>query len=359
MAGLIESPPIFYSPESGFQPPAVEIGDESPCKLDPCLLLRLLWILHGEFYGDLFKEIIPPRRPWDWKYDIEVKDLGGDTRSEVQKAGGFWHIRERAGIVIDCHLSPGDAVDELMRVILEGDLYKQEVRDFYSDAVQDPKKGERAWEEYEKRRDDLRKEFLGTAADLAEMSLSLVPGSGADVAFFLDDVGKGKWGSVAIDLFPKVFKALKKAGALKKVRGKLTIVTRAGKMSVNMSKVRGPIDIHHPIPKFLGGLAEQSSFSKLPRTKHQEFHQNLREALRNAGLPEDMPAFGGPGGSRERWRDYFQAAQDEGAQESALLALLKTCDEFDGQEGTNLLEDFTRNFLGGEFEMFPCPGMGK
>jgi len=84
---------------------------------------------------------------------------------------------------------------------------------------QEPKKGERAWEEYEKRRDDLRKEFLGTAADLAEMSLSLVPGSGADVAFFLDDVGKGKWGSVAIDLFPKVFKALKKAGALRRCAG--------------------------------------------------------------------------------------------------------------------------------------------
>lgn len=88
---------------------------------------------------------------------------------------------------------------------------------------------------------------------------------------------------------------------------------------------------HHPIPKVLGGNANQS-LVPLPQKLHTGagtgFHQQLSKRLKS----EFGHGTYGSKGSTQAWDRYFRA--NPGAQQKAFDILLETSQAFDAQHGT-------------------------
>jgi RHS repeat-associated protein len=128
----------------------------------------------------------------------------------------------------------------------------------------------------------------------------------------------------------------------------LLVVTPVRAVTKPVSTVaRAATQLHHPLPRFLGGHANQV-LTPLPKNIHAEFHSLLRQNLREAGLPLNV---GGRGGSAADWAQYFR--QHSGAQRSALDAVLNTSREIDYRRGTQITRDVWRNLLEGKFNALP------
>ncbi|MCS7338576.1 MAG: RHS repeat-associated core domain-containing protein, partial [Verrucomicrobiae bacterium] len=104
---------------------------------------------------------------------------------------------------------------------------------------------------------------------------------------------------------------------------------------------------HHPIPKFLGGHADQV-LSELDPNIHVEFHQLLGQNLKERGIPLNV---GGIGGSAVDWRMYMWATPE--AQRNAFDAVPETSRAIDTKYGTQLTQDVWKNILEGKFTPMP------
>jgi len=110
---------------------------------------------------------------------------------------------------------------------------------------------------------------------------------------------------------------------------------------------RTVLHLHHPLPKFLGGDANQL-LSKLDPNIHQEFHQILRQNLKDAGIPLNV---GGRGGSAADWAEYMQL--NPGAQRAAFDSVLNASRVIDKKYGTQITQDVWMNVMQGNFTPFP------
>ena len=90
------------------------------------------------------------------------------------------------------------------------------------------------------------------------------------------------------------------------------------------------IERHHPIPKFMGGAANQD-LVPLRQSLHRAFHQNLAAALRDDGT---FPSVGGPKGSAADWAKHFETK--DGSYEQAIEILRRVSGDFDDQFGTSI-----------------------
>jgi hypothetical protein len=104
---------------------------------------------------------------------------------------------------------------------------------------------------------------------------------------------------------------------------------------------------HHPLPKFLGGGASQL-LSKLDPKLHTEFHQLLRQNLKDAGIPLNV---GGRGGSAADWAQYMQF--NPAAQRTAFDSVLNASRAIDTKYGTRITQDVWKNVMQGNFTPYP------
>lgn len=114
-----------------------------------------------------------------------------------------------------------------------------------------------------------------------------------------------------------------------------------------MARAKVATDLHHPLPKFLGGFPDQVR-SKLPTAVHTEFHGLLWENLKAAGIP--LP-IGGSNGSTAKWADYF--VRFPGTQRIAFDAVLRASRSTDMKHGTNITQDVWQNVMEHKFKAYP------
>jgi hypothetical protein len=114
----------------------------------------------------------------------------------------------------------------------------------------------------------------------------------------------------------------------------------AGEQAVERLITR-EINKHHSFPKFLGGNLKQI-LSELSPAIHREFHQLLRQNLKEAGFPLDAA-----NASAADWARYFAA--NPGAQEAAVKALAKTSFAIDAKYGTSITQDLLNNIGAANF----------
>ena len=93
--------------------------------------------------------------------------------------------------------------------------------------------------------------------------------------------------------------------------------------------IRGIIEGHHALPKFMGGPNKQE-LAALFQSLHREFHVELSAALRKAGFPR----VGGKGGGANDWADFFE--KNIGKRDEALQILQDVTRSFDKQRGTKI-----------------------
>lgn len=93
--------------------------------------------------------------------------------------------------------------------------------------------------------------------------------------------------------------------------------------------VRGIIEGHHALPKFMGGPNKQE-LAALFQSLHREFHLELSAALRKAGFPR----VGGKGGGTDDWADFF--GKNIGKRDEALQILQDVTRSFDKRRGTKI-----------------------
>jgi RHS repeat-associated protein len=110
---------------------------------------------------------------------------------------------------------------------------------------------------------------------------------------------------------------------------------------------KGAAHLHHPIAKFLGGDANQI-LTKLEPKIHTEFHDLLRQNLKDAGIPLNV---GGRGGSAADWARYMQF--NPGAQRTAFDAVLDASRAIDVKYGTEITQDVWKNLIPGNFTPYP------
>jgi hypothetical protein len=91
----------------------------------------------------------------------------------------------------------------------------------------------------------------------------------------------------------------------------------------------GPGHGHHPIPKFMGGAADQTLADMAP-PMHRAFHEALVRELRKAGFPP----VGGTSGSAKIWQKMF--AEDPAKREQAIEILKRVTRDFDIERGTSV-----------------------
>jgi RHS repeat-associated protein len=106
---------------------------------------------------------------------------------------------------------------------------------------------------------------------------------------------------------------------------------------------------HHPIPKFLGGFANQT-VTRLPQAIHTGtggFHSQLNAALREAF----GRVGGGRNGSAEAWRQFF--LQNPGTHRQAMDLLLDVSRNFDAANGTAVTQAVWNSVINGAFRTFP------
>jgi RHS repeat-associated protein len=101
-------------------------------------------------------------------------------------------------------------------------------------------------------------------------------------------------------------------------------------------------NLHHALPQFLGGLADQP-LSGIPKIAHDFFHAALRDELVKAGFPRWLL-----GASRKKWLDFFAA--NDGAQLLAFEAVQNASKYTDARFGTSLYDDVLKRIAEGAFE---------
>ncbi len=92
--------------------------------------------------------------------------------------------------------------------------------------------------------------------------------------------------------------------------------------------VFGPGQGHHPIPRFIGGSADQDLADLAPPI-HRAFHRDLTASLRQAG----SPPVGGATGTTGIWNKLLQ---DAAKKELATQILQRTTRNFDIERGTSI-----------------------
>jgi len=97
----------------------------------------------------------------------------------------------------------------------------------------------------------------------------------------------------------------------------------------------GPGHGHHPIPRFMGGAADQALADMAP-PMHRAFHDALRTELRKAGFPP----VGGTSGSAEVWLKMFKA--DPTKRQQAIDILKRVSRDFDVERGTSIWPNLDR-----------------
>jgi hypothetical protein len=105
-------------------------------------------------------------------------------------------------------------------------------------------------------------------------------------------------------------------------------------------------ELHHPIPRFLGGLDKQV-LSRIPTNVHQELHSQLRAALKAAG---NRPEAGG-NATRVQWREYL--AMTPGSQQRAIDTLSTVTNQIDAKYGTTIASDLAQNLTQSRYLYFP------
>jgi hypothetical protein len=105
-------------------------------------------------------------------------------------------------------------------------------------------------------------------------------------------------------------------------------------------------ELHHPIPRFLGGLDKQV-LSRIPTNVHQELHSRLRSALKAA---EVRPPAGG-NATRDEWLNYLDAAP--GSQQRAFETLTEVTAQIDAKYGTKIASDLSENLTQAHYRYFP------
>jgi len=114
--------------------------------------------------------------------------------------------------------------------------------------------------------------------------------------------------------------------------------------------VHNAYQLHHPIPRFIGGNLSQDLYkvdSLLHKGAGASFHNLLAEDLRAAGFPR----VGGVGGSYADWELFFR--RNPGSQRQALDILLNRARDFDFVNGTQFLSKTWANIVKGNFRLIP------
>lgn len=93
--------------------------------------------------------------------------------------------------------------------------------------------------------------------------------------------------------------------------------------------VRGIINGHHTLPKFMGGPVKQRLF-KIHRSLHDDLHAELAKAYKQVGFPK----IGGRGGGAEVWKVEF--ARNPQRRTEAIDILRRVTREFDRKNGTKI-----------------------
>jgi hypothetical protein len=200
---------------------------------------------------------------------------------------------------------------------------------------------------------DEERTLLGT---IGEIGVGFIPyvGSAASARDLSYDLTHWEWtwwhgiqtAGDLIGLIPFARGFTKTAGATARaIKGSNT----GAKALSRASKVARLADqLHHSLPKFLGGKILQIITKKIPYLAHKEFHQLLREELRLAGIP--LPV-GGPKGSARAWAQYFRL--NPGAQKTAIDAVLKASRAIDAKYGTEITQDVWRNLVAKNYRAIP------
>ena len=97
----------------------------------------------------------------------------------------------------------------------------------------------------------------------------------------------------------------------------------------------GPGHGHHPIPKFMGGAADQGLADMAP-PMHREFHKELGRELRKAG----SPPIGGRNGSTGDWEEMLDS--DRAKRARAIGILRRATRDFDVARGTSITPHLDR-----------------
>ncbi|HXA40281.1 MAG TPA: hypothetical protein VNW53_14880 [Phenylobacterium sp.] len=147
------------------------------------------------------------------------------------------------------------------------------------------------------------------------------------------------WGGVANDLANIGMGVADFTGA-----GELGSAILAGlRYKIGPAVVRGIVHGHHPLPRFMGGAADQQ-LARLHQSIHQMFHADLGAALREAGFPR----VGGRGGGTEDWTAFFKENPD--AENRAIETLQRVTRDFDKKNGTKISK-----YLDGELSRHKPP----
>jgi hypothetical protein len=101
-------------------------------------------------------------------------------------------------------------------------------------------------------------------------------------------------------------------------------------------------ELHHPIPRFLGGHNAQT-LSRIPTHVHQELHSQLRQALNASGI---RPPVGG-NATRLEWANHLAATP--GSQGAAFDAVMSVSKQIDAAYGTNVVADLAANLSAGRY----------
>jgi RHS repeat-associated protein len=168
---------------------------------------------------------------------------------------------------------------------------------------------------------------VGALASLGQAGLSLREG---------DYIGAG------ISTFAAVLGTVSDAGAI-------NAALRGARFAANeaSSAVKVFNNFHHPIPKFLGGDANQFLVG-LESSVHVEFHSLLRTNLGEAGIPLNI---GGRGGSAADWANYMTF--NPGAQITAFNAVLGASRSIDVKYGTSITQSVWGSIMNGHFARYP------
>ncbi|MGI6417850.1 MAG: RHS repeat domain-containing protein [Thermoguttaceae bacterium] len=120
-----------------------------------------------------------------------------------------------------------------------------------------------------------------------------------------------------------------------------------GGIAAKKGAARVTSQLHHSLPKFLGGYCKQI-LSKLSPSIHGEFHSLLAKELKAKGIPLNVS---GVGGSMADWAFYFQ--RNPGAQKKACDAVLDVSRRIDAKHGMAITQDVWQNLVEQKFTPYP------
>jgi hypothetical protein len=109
-------------------------------------------------------------------------------------------------------------------------------------------------------------------------------------------------------------------------------------LEIGPDVVRGIIQRHHSLPKFMGGVAKQE-LTNLYHSLHQNLHGKLAVALKEAGFPR----VGGKGGGTVDWAEYFRLNPQ--SRDEAVEILRRVTRDFDKANRTSVSR-YLENELG-------------